>query len=301
MLDYKTTLIGDYNYENGQWCKIIELRDNCEVAQKGFIDFTLFQSGVEGYYKSNYILFVEYKSPYSEHNANVNLMYGYSDSSPIQCCYVKYPNENKIIIYAKPSMSNIPITIRINDSFNLGCFKLLKYKNCDTVLSQSDIILPVTNKNTATFYNNSLKVSAGSVKCLVGATAGTFKIAEIYCPSKTVSNTLTILLNSCEGNKTYTVNSIINIYERVNSSETKFIISAINAENSNTSKSEVTRIGVSKIEDNRYGLYLKFAKTYSGVIITPLNYTVSQYSNIKFIEPVRVDEPIFEEEYIIQI
>ena len=292
--DINTNYVTEEQLTNGKWCPIIEIYDTCETDRTSFIYFELSQIGGTGFYTSEYVLDLRYDNSKQEHNATVNLMWTNDSTYPIECCYVKYPNDNKIIVYAKPSLSYRAIQLRIKNALRLGCFKLIPYGNSDVTLSKDQMNLPVKNINSNILVPPIKNFSSNSYKCYVGEKTGNYLIGKIICANGYTSNILSLLITTSEGDNSEFTQSIVTIrYRKTDNSTFSHRISVIDGVNSDNKSDNGITIGVANIDENNLGIYLNFTKTYSGVTITALSFSSSSNGRFSYVDPKYVDNVTF--------
>lgn len=292
--DINTNIVTDEQLSKGTWCPIIEIYDTCETDRAGFIYFELSQIGGAGFYTSEYVLTLTYDNSKQEHNVTVNLMWANDSTYPIECCYVNYPDNNKIIVYAKPSLSYRAIQLRIKNALRLGCFKLIPFGNSDITLSKAQINLPVRNINTNILVPPIKSLSSNSYKCFIGDKTGIYLIGKISCSNKYCNDTISLLIATSEGDSKEFAQAIVTIrYRKTDNTTFSHRISIIDGINSDNKLDSGITIGVTNIDADNLGIYLNFTKTYSGVTITALAFSSSSNGRFVYVEPEYVDNVTF--------
>ena len=264
------------NIDNGLYAPLIEVRNTMEINKVCCLNFELLDASHSGFKRTEFNIDLMYM-PDTEVDVTFNIVQ--NDTTPIEMCYVRYPDENKIIFYAKPSFNGRCMRMKVNYSSKNGYFKILKFKDANIDLSSKTKVKPTLSVLNKEMVLNGTLSAKGTYECFIGNDTGTYLIGKIKCKDGYVSSTLNLLITTAEGNGNDFTNSIVSIrYRKTSNTSFDYRLSVIDGINTNDIDSNGISLGVKNIDTNYLGIYLRFTKSYSGVSITPLSFTTSKNS-----------------------
>ena len=295
-MDLYTNLSNQDDINNGYWTPIFEIINKIEITRVASLIFEVTEMGHGAFKSTKYFVDISY-SP----NTDVSITFNWFDCEtfPIECCYVRDVDNNKVVFYIKPAINGRSIQIKFLNGTKEGFFRKLSFSSGKTDLSDKVRILPNKNLFSSSFVPPQKWVSKDSYACYVGTNIGTYHIGNIFCSNGYASNVLTLLITTIEGDNNEFTQAIATIrYRKTSNTSFSYRISIINGNNTENKLDNKIKLGISNIDSNTLGIYLTFESNYTGVLITPLSFGTSESAQGKFryVEPVLVSGIIMNKE-----
>lgn len=287
-MDLYTNLSNKDNINNGYWTPIFEIINKIEINRIASLIFEVTEMGHGAFKRTKYFVDISY-SP--NRDASITFNWFDCETFPIECCYVRDVDNNKVVFYIKPAINGRSIQVKFLNGTKEGFFRKLSFSSGKTDLSNEVIVLPNKNLFSSSFAPPQKWVSKNSYTCYVGTNVGTYHIGNIFCSNGYASNVLTLLITSIEGDNSNFTQAIATIrYRKTSNTSFSYRISVINGNNTDNKLDNKIKLGISNIDNDNLGIYLTFEEPYSGVLITPLSFGtgVNAQGKFRYVEPVLV-------------